>query len=153
MKMNITLIKQMGIFSALIGAFVGIVTLIPLIGNIVYTIFYIALSAILIVYLKKIDILGDITMKEGGILGAVIGVVSNIAFLCVYLPIITIIQLLFGNGWIGQMIVACFSSFLSFLCLIFMIIFVVLLSALMNGFAGAAIVYIYELLAKLKNEG
>lgn len=150
MKMNITLLRQLSIFSALIGAIVAVITLIPLIGNIVFTVFYIALASILIIYLKKIDIIGDITIKEGGISGAVIGATSTTSFLCVYMPLAMLIQFIFGNGWIGQIIIACFSSFLSFLCLIFMIIFVVMLAALMNGFAGAATVYVYEVLKNLK---
>lgn len=152
MKMSVNLIKQMGVFSALIGAIVGVITLIPFIGNIVFTVFYLSLSAILIIYLKKINILDDISIKDGGILGAIIGATSTAAFMCVFCPISMLVQFIFGNGWIGQIIVACFSSFLSFVCLIFMALFFIMLASLMNGFAGATTIYIYEILKKLKEE-
>ena len=152
MKININLIRQMSIFSALIGAIVGVIALIPIIGNLIFTLFYIALSAILIVYLKRNNILGELTIKEGGILGAIIGTTATTAFLIIHIPLASLIQFIFNNGWIGQIIIACFSSFLAFFCLIFMLVFVIMLAALMNGFSGAATVYVYDVISKLKQD-
>ena len=90
MKININLIRQMSIFSALIGAIVGVIALIPIIGNLIFTLFYIALSAILIVYLKRNNILGELTIKEGGILGAIIGTTATTAFLIIHIPLYSI---------------------------------------------------------------
>lgn len=152
MKMNILLLKQVSIFSVLIGLVIGLITLIPVIGNIVFTFSYIALAAGIIVYLKKNNVLPDISIKEGAILGAVIGVASFVGFICVFLPIATIIQLIFNSGWIGQIIVACFSNVSTFMVLIFLLLFVAMLGAMMNAVAGAATVYVYEVLSGLKQQ-
>lgn len=152
MKMNILLLKQVSIFSVLIGLVIGLITLIPVIGNIVFTFSYIALAAGVIVYLKKNNVLPDISIKEGAILGAVIGVASFVGFICVFLPIATIIQLIFNSGWIGQIIVACFSNVSTFMVLIFLLLFVAMLGAMMNAVAGAATVYVYEVLSGLKQQ-
>ena len=122
MKMNILLVKQISIFSILIGLGIGLITLIPVIGNIVFTFSYIALAAGIIVYLRRNNVLGDISIQEGAILGAVIGASSFLGFTCVFLPIATIIQLIFSKGWIGQIIVACFSNVSTFMVLIFLLL-------------------------------
>lgn len=150
MKINTLLLKQIAIFSALIGFIVGVITLIPVIGNFVFTFFYIALSAAVIIYLKKANILGEISIKDGAIIGTVIGLASFVAFCCVFLPLATIIQLIFNSGWIGQIIVACFSNISTFMVLIFLLIFVALLGAMMNAFTGAATIYVYEILSGIK---
>ena len=51
--MNILLLKQAALFSALIGGIIGIVTLIPYIGNITFLALILFLSAIIIVYFKN----------------------------------------------------------------------------------------------------
>lgn len=152
MKLNILLIKQISLFSVMLGLGIGLITLIPVIGNIVFTFSYIALAAGVIVYLKKNNVLNDISIKEGAILGAVIGVASFIGFICVFLPIATIIQLIFNSGWIGQIIVACFSNVSTFMVLIFLLVFVALLGAMMNAVSGAATVYVYEVLSNLQKD-
>lgn len=152
MKMNISFIKQMSLFCALIGAVVGIIALIPYVGGVVFITFYTLLAAIIIIYLKKINILDELTIKEGAILGAIIGTGGTAGFLCVYCPLIMLSHMIFGNDWIGPMLISCFSSFLSLFCLIFMLIFVIMLSALMNSFSGAVTIYLFEVLKKLNDE-
>lgn len=148
--MNLLLIKQIGLFSVLIGLIIGLVTIIPLLGPIVFTLYFMALSAGIIIYLKKNNILGDITVKEGGILGAVIGFASFIAFSIVFVPLSTLLAI-FVNNWAGKVIVQCFTSPATFFVFLFLIFFVALLCALMNGFSGAVTAYIYEVLSGLKH--
>ncbi|MCD8378307.1 MAG: hypothetical protein LUB59_05920, partial [Candidatus Gastranaerophilales bacterium] len=147
----VLLLKQISVFSLLIGVIAGLVTPIPFIGTIVFTLYFIALSAGIIVYLKKNNILGDLTIKEGGIIGAVIGFSSFIAFSCVFVPLSVLISFLF-NSWAGAVIRTCFSSGATFVVLLFLMFFVAILCALMNCFSGAVTVYVYEVLAGLKRD-
>ena len=78
--MNILLLKQIALFSALIGGAIGIITLIPFIGTLAFLTLILFLSAIIIVYLKKNNLIGIIDMKEGAIIGAVIGFSAFVAF-------------------------------------------------------------------------
>ena len=149
-NMNTLLVKQVSIFSALVGLGIGLITLIPVIGNIVFTFSYIAIAAGVIVYLKKNNVLHDISIHEGAILGAVIGTASVVGFLCVFIPLATIIQLIFNSGWIGQIVVACFSNVSTFMVLVFLLLFVVLLGAMMNAVSGAATAYVYNVLSSMK---
>lgn len=147
--MNILLLKQIGLFSVLIGIIVALLTLVPFIGQFVFTIYFIMLSAGIIIYLKRNNILGNITVKEGGIIGAVIGFASFIAFSCVFIPLSALIGLIVSS-WMGNIIAGCFQSVLTFMLLIFLLLFTALLCALMNGFSGAVTAYIYEVLAGMK---
>ena len=147
--MNILLLKQIALLSAFAGVVAGLITLIPLVGSIVFTFYFMALSAGIIIYLTRMNILGTLTVREGGIIGAVIGFVSFLAFSCVYVPLSALISFIF-NSWVGSIIISCFTSIATFFVLLFLLVFVALLCALMNGFSGAVTVYVYEVLAGLK---
>jgi len=149
--MNLLLLKQIGLFSVLIGLALGVIAAIPVIG-VIYILAFIMLSAAIIVYLKKNSILGEISVKEGGIIGSVIGFTFAIASACTYIPISIIVHFITHNFWGGQIIIACFSSVAAFITLLFLIVFFALLCALMNGFSGAVTIYIYEVLAKIKHD-
>ena len=56
------------------------------------------------------------------------------------------------NDWAGKVIVQCFTSPATFFVFLFLLFFVALLCALMNGFSGAATAYIYEVLASIKHD-
>ena len=149
--MNVLLLKQIGLFSVLIGIIVALLTLVPFIGQFVFTIYFIMLSTGIIIYLKRNNILGNITVKEGGIIGAVIGFSSFVAFSCVYIPLSALIGLIV-NSWMSNIIAGCFQSVLTFTLLIFLLLFTGFLCALMNGFSGAVTAYIYEVLAGMKQD-
>ncbi|MCM1265148.1 MAG: hypothetical protein NC200_03025 [Candidatus Gastranaerophilales bacterium] len=149
--MNILLLKQIGLFSVLIGLIIGAITPIPIIGPFVFTMYFLALSAGIIIYLKKNNILGDITVKEGGIIGAVIGFTSFIALACVFIPISALCGFIF-HDFLGRFIADCFTGGLTFVLLIFLLFLFALLCALMNGFTGAVTAYVYEVLAELQKE-
>lgn len=146
--MNILLLKQIGLFSILIGLGMGLLSLIPFIGTILFVLYFILLSSIIIIYLKKMNILGKITIKEGGVIGAVIGFCSILAFSIVFIPLAAILQFIFKfkEFWVGIIINASFTSVATFVLLLFLVLFLALLCALMNGFSGAVTAYIYEVL-------
>lgn len=148
--MNMLLLKQISFLSALTGLIVGVITLIPIIGSIVFTVYFMALAAGMIIYLKKINILGTLTVKEGGILGAVIGFSSFLAFSCSFVPLAALLNFIFNN-WAGKVIVSCFTSAATFFVLLFLLVFIALLCAMMNSFSGAVTAYIYEVLAGIKH--
>jgi hypothetical protein len=156
--MNTLLLKQISLFSALIGLIVGLLSLIPFINGIVFPLYFLVLSAGIIIYLKKNNILGNISIKEGAIIGGVIGVTSFIAFCCVYIPLIIVVHFIQGmmhvqfSNWIGNIIVSCFSSGLAVFTLIFLLVFMAFLCGLMNAFSGAVTAYIYEILGELQKE-
>ncbi len=154
MKLNVTFLKQISLFSAIIGLGVGLVTLIPFIGSLVFVLYFLLLSAGMIVYLKKNEILGELTVKEGAIFGAVIGTTSLIGFYCSFLPILLIISLINNNynPLIANLVLYGFTSPLNLFTLIFLLFLGALLCGLMNCFGGGVTAYVYEILASLNED-
>ena len=154
MKINAVFIKQISLFSVLVGLGVGLITLIPFIGSLVFVLYFLLLAAGMIVYLKKNNVIGDITVKEGGILGAVIGTTSLIGFYGSFLPLLLIISLINANynPLIANLVLYGFTNPLNLFTLIVLLILGALLCGLMNSFAGGVTAYIYELLTTLQNE-
>ena len=148
--MNILLLKQIALFSALVGGVIGIITLIPFIGTLAFLTLRLFLSAIIIVYLKKNNLVGNIDLKEGAIIGAVIGFASFIAFAIVFMPISAIIGLIFKSYYVGHLLTMFITNFGGFFVMIMLLIFIAIISALMNAFSGVVTAYIYELLSGLK---
>lgn len=148
--MNPIIIKQAAILSAILGGVLGILTLIPFIGSISFLVLILAVSAVVIVYMKRNDLIGIIDIKEGAILGALTGFVSFIAFSIIFVPIIALIGLIFPNYYnfgITYMI-----KISGFFVLILIVIFLAILSALMNAFSGLVTAYVYEVLTGIKKE-
>ena len=148
---NELLLKQVAILSAIAGGALGVLTIFPYINIFSVSILVICLAAGILVYMKRENLIGIFDMKEGAILGGVIGFVSFIAAAVVYTPIDIILGLIpiFKAHFIMRFF---FNSFGSIIVLIMLIFFIALLSALMNAFAGLATSYVYELLTGLRKE-
>lgn len=150
---NELLLRQIAILAAIAGGALGFLSLIPFINIFSITILVICLAPVVLVYMKRENLIGIFDMREGAILGGVIGFVSFVAASVVYTPI----NLILGFIPLGALqshffFKYFFNSFGSFIVLLLLIFFVALLSALMNAFAGLATSYVYELLTGLKKE-
>lgn len=147
--MNPLLVKQASILSAILGGILGILTLIPFVRNFSFMALILFVAAIIIIYMKKNDLIGIIDVREGAILGAIIGFVSFIAFAVVFVPLATIIGLIFKNTYLGWLAMFFKSGF--FILVIIIILFG-FLNALMNSFSGLVTAYMYEILTGIKKE-
>ena len=154
MKINAVFLKQISLFSIIVGLGVGVITLIPFIGSLVFILYFLLLSAGMIVYLKKNNIIGDLTVKEGGILGAVIGTTSLLGFYSSFLPLLLIISLINHNynPLIANLVLYGFTNPLNLFTLIFLLLLGALLCGLMNTFSGGVTAYVYELLGAIQND-
>lgn len=148
--MNPLLMKQTAILSAILGGILGVLTLIPFVRNFSFMILILCISAVVIVYMKKNELIGIIDLREGALLGALIGFVSFITFSIVFIPLVTIV------GWIFKGYYTYGISYMlkvsGFFVLVMLVIFLAVLSALMNAFAGLVTAYIYEILLGIKKE-
>jgi hypothetical protein len=151
MKINTTFLKQMSLFSIMIGLGVGLLSSLPFIGAFIFILYFITFAGCLIVYLKKNNILGEITVKEGAIMGAIMGITSFAGFCVSFMPI-AIIKGFLVNNFLGNIIINGFTNPLMFVTLLFFVVLCALLSALMNSFAGGVTAYIYEVLKNLNEE-
>ena len=147
--MNPVIVKQTAILSAILGGILGVLTLIPFVRNFSFMLLILCISAVIIIYMKKNDLIGIIDVKEGAILGAIIGFVSFIAFSIVFIPIAAIIGAMFKASYFGWLAMFLKSGFF---VLVMLVIFLGILSALMNAFSGLVTVYMYEILSGVKKE-
>lgn len=151
--MNPIIVKQTSILSAILGGILGVLTLIPFVRNFSFMLLILCISAVIIVYMKKNDLIGIIDVKEGAILGAIIGFVSFIAFSIVFIPAVLLV-----GGFLSLFKVHYntygINYFIQngFFVLVMLIIFLGILSALMNSFSGLATAYMYEILTGIKKE-
>ncbi len=148
--MNTLLVKQTAILSAILGGILGVLTLIPFVRNFSFMILILFVSAVVLVYMKKNDLIGVIDVKEGAILGGLIGFVSFIAFSVVFIPLVTIVGLVFKGYYTYG--ISYMLKVSGFFVLILLVLFLAVLSALMNAFAGLATAYFYEVLSGMKKE-
>lgn len=149
--MNLIILKQLAILSAVAGVALGLITIIPYISFLSFMILLMFLSAFILAYLKQNDLIGIINTREGCIYGALIGFVSFIAFSLVYTPISMLI------GWLIPSYTQGFLRFFlnSFGSLIVMFLLMILMagiSALFNGFTGLVTAWVYELITGQKKE-
>ena len=149
--MNLLLLKQLSILSAFAGAILGFITIIPYVSFISFMLLILCLSAFVLAYLKQNELIGIISVREGGIFGAVIGFVSFLAFAVVFTPISMLLGWLIPSYTQGFMRFFL-GSFGSFIVMIFLIIFMGGISALFNAFSGLVTAYVYELITGVKKE-
>ena len=160
MNINILLLKQIAILSAIAGGAIAVVSIIPYINVFSFTILMLFLSGGVLYYMKRNNMSGIFDLREGSIFGAVVGFVSFIAFSVVFVPLDIILSLL-TKGFHALLsfipvhtsfLLYFFNNFGGFIVLIMLIIFVGLLSALMNAFTGLVTAYVYEALSGIKKE-
>ena len=149
--MNLLLLKQLAILSAFAGAILGFVTIIPYVSALSFAILIFFLSAFILVYLKQNDLIGIINIREGCVFGAIIGFVAFIAFSIVFIPISSLLGLIFKTYSL-DVLSFFMNDFGSFVVLILLIISTAGLAALFNGFTGLITAYIYELISGVKKE-
>ena len=148
--MNQLVVKQTVILSSILGGILGVLTLIPFVRNFSFLLLILCISAVVIVYMKKNDLIGIIDVKEGAILGGIIGFVSFMAFSIVFVPLVSIVGLIFKGYYTFGIIYMLKVS--GFFVLIMLLVFLGILSALMNAFSGLVTAYMYEVLSGVKKE-
>ena len=148
--MNISILKQISLLSIFLGAALGIITLIPFIGEIAFWVLMCLSSSAVILFLTKIGNLEIQTVQESAILGSIIGFVAFIGFSVFYMPIVAILAKVFQIYPNYGVSVAISNS--SFGLLFVLVIFMGVLSATINAFSGFLTFYGIELYKMLNNK-
>ena len=138
---NKVFLKNLLSLSAILGLLLGIITIIPFISGLAFFILMIFAAPVLYIYLKRLQLIGYMTPQEGAIYGAFIGFTSFLGFSVSFIPLATIIGFLYkGSFYLGIKMLFESGIFLT----LTMVIFVAILSALMNAFSGLVTMYIYN---------
>lgn len=150
--MNKNILKQISILSIIFGAALGIITLIPFIGEIAFWVLMCLAAVCVLFFMIKHDLLCLSTVQEGVVLGAISGFVSFIGFSITYIPFVIILAKIFQiyhNYGVSMAL-----STASFGLIIVLVIFMGILCATINAFSGFLTYYGIELHKMLnqKNE-
>ena len=141
MEIKKLLLKQMAMLSSVLGLILGVLTIIPFVSNISFFALFVLAAPIVLVYMKKLEMIGILDIRQGAMYGAIIGFISFVAFSVSFVPLATIIGFIYkGSYYLGVSLL--FRS--GFFVLIMMVFFVAILSALMNAFSGLVTMYIYN---------
>lgn len=147
--MNELLMKRMALLSAIFGLAAGVITVIPFISSLSFLALMVFAAVIVLVYMKKKNFIGYLEPKEGSIYGAIIGFVSFIAFCVSFLPLAAIIGLMYkGSFYLGISLIVRSGIFF----IILTVLFVAMLSALVNAFSGLVTAYIYSQIEEKPDE-
>lgn len=148
MKFDYILLRQISILSAFFGAIAGIITIIPFIGTFSF-IFLLCFIAPLVVWiLHKYNCISSSTIKDGIIIGAIVGFVAYLAFSVIYIPISIILLKLLkfaANQGIGLML-----NNAGFFILTVTSIFLGVVGATINAFTGFITLYVIEFFNSIK---
>ena len=96
--MNQLIAKRTAIFSLILGAIVGLVSLLPfLIGISLFLLAFFS-SVVVMLYMKKDEKhISYLTNEQGAIMGGLIGFFSTIGFFLTFSPMVCILHLIFRN--------------------------------------------------------
>lgn len=137
---NKSLLKILCLCSALTGAILGVLPLIPALTITAFILVMFFVAPFIIIYLKHLNFIKDIEMEQGLVLGAISGCCAFLGFSIIYFPIAFLLNLIFKIQsflWIKVI-------FVNFGFLIPMIILIALLSGLLNMFSAFLTIYFYD---------
>lgn len=147
--MNTNLLKQISLLSLFLGAALGVITLIPFIGELAFWVLMCAASPIVILFMMKVEMIDIQTVKESVVIGSIIGFISFIGFSIFYMPISVLLIKLFNYSTNYGVSLALSQA--SFGLIVVMVLFISVLSATVNAFSGFLTYYgidLYKILNK-----
>ena len=124
-------------FSAIVGAIIGVLPLIPALTGKAFIILMFLVAPFVILYFKKLNIIKSIEMEKWMIIGAISGATATIGFAMLYFPIAFILQMIFKIQsfiWIKVL-------FVNIGFLVPMVLLTALIGALLNAFSAFLLAY------------
>ena len=141
MLTNKVFLKNLLVLSSILGLVLGLITIVPFVCNISFFALMTLVAPIIFVYMKKLNLIGFVDPKQGAVYGAIIGFVSFLGFSLSFVPLATIIGFLYkGSYYLGVSLL--FRS--GFFVTLMMVLFVAILSALINAFSGFMTMYVFN---------
>lgn len=136
-----THIKNLAIISLIFGAISGVLALIPIFGILILLILIFCSSFLIIVFMKKFALLPNPNEQTGMLWGGISGFFAFIGFSIIFLPSSFILSLIFKMSYytgIGMIMKSGFSIMIT------LVLFLAILCAMMNAFAGLASIYVFN---------
>lgn len=130
---------------AISGIVFGILLLIPLIAPFMFFFVFLLAGVIVVIFLKKTDSIGIVSLQDGCLIGALAGFSSLITTSTVYFPIAFLIDKLFNSYSQGFSLNSLLSATgYHLMAILMMVFFTAVLSAIMNAFSGMMTAFFFE---------
>ncbi len=139
--MNKIILQKMSVLSFILGMAGGLLTIVPIVGVIVFVAMLTVASVVILLYMKRNNMIGLFEAKQAALYGAIIGFVSFIGCSVTMVPVAGLL------GWINSVwfhklawfsiIKVLFTMGFSGIGMLFMLLFfIAALSAIVNAFSG-----------------
>lgn len=140
------ILKSTVILSAIFGAILGFLLLIPVVNWFSFIGLFCAMGATVIYYLKKNQFVGILSLQDGALIGAVSGFCALISASIIFAPLKIVFDMAFdtlfrsGNNFLSAFIMTSYGI----LSLTMITLFIAILSAIFNAFSGVIAAFVYE---------
>ena len=138
--MNQIIAKKAAIFALILGAMVGIASLLPfLIGFSLFALSFFSSVAVMLYMKNGEKHISYLTNEQGAILGGLIGFFATIGFFVTFSPMVSILHLIFKKYYSYMIPDMLSSAFWLFCVIVFMVAFIF---ALTNAATGMGVAWI-----------
>lgn len=145
--MNKSILKIISLLSAFIGVVLGVLTLIPYLGELAFGVLLLFAAPIVVVFLTRNNLFEIFTVRQGAVIGGIIGFISFMAFSILYVPLVIILAKAlhyYPNYGVSMMLTNAGVGIILLLA-----VFMGILSATINAFTGFITFYILEFVKTL----
>ena len=148
--MNTSLLRLIATLSIVLGAVCGILSLLPVIGGLIFFVLMCFASVIIMIYLMRTGVLQLESTPESITIGAIIGFVAFVGFSVMYMPLVLLLMKVFG--YMANYGVALSLVNANLFVIIVVSLFMAILSATINAFTGFLLFYISEIFKNMNNK-
>lgn len=147
--MNKSILKIILLLSIFLGIVSGMLTIVPFVGEVIFWLLITISAPIVILFMTKQNILEIFTVRQGVVIGGIIGFAAFLAFCAVYIPAVIVLAKFFNFS--TNYGVSMFLSNASFWLIVLLSSFMAVLSATINAFSGFVTFYLIEFTKSLNN--
>lgn len=140
-------LQNIFLISLIIGGIVGLISVIPYLAKFTVIILFTLISVPLLYFFKKFNLVDNLNEKESLKLGALIGVFSTLGFGLTFYPIVYFLSLFFSMDYLGGF--SLMARLMNFSLALLFIIFVCVISSVLNAFSALMYYYIDESIKKV----
>ena len=149
--MNFNFIKKVALESAVLGAIVGGITLIPYINFFSFLFLVFLVAPFVLIKLKKQNQIGILDTQESAMWGIIIGLAAFSGFFVVFTPLCGILGVFFKTGvYLTFKTLWGIGGGIPFIIMSYFMIGIIV--ALFNAFSAATAEYIYQQVKSLSKE-
>lgn len=141
--------KKALVFAIILGAVIGIVSVIPIFIGLSFFILTLLSAPIVMIFMRTKGLLYTLDAKKSALVGALIGASAIIGFFFTFSPLVCIVKLIFKSYYAYMLPQMITSAMWLFFAVIFMVAFVF---ALTNSATAMGVNWLYSYIESLDNK-